>query len=170
MMQALVGSGGFLLAVLWFDLMFDVQVIGLPADGLPEEVLASISAYYHRVTTTADPMGKVVGLTMLFTVVGAALQLRNRSVPPFLRYGALVASVLPVTLAVLWIVPDAVRLGTRVDPIPVQSRLAHSILRGHVVCFASILTFCIIQIRAVSSARRGDASRGRSAQVRGGKP
>ena len=67
MPQALVGSGGFLLAVLWFDLMFDVQVIRLPAESVPEEVLASIAAYYHRVTTAADPMGRAVGLAMLFT-------------------------------------------------------------------------------------------------------
>jgi hypothetical protein len=80
--QAMVGSGGFLFAVLWFDLMFDVQVAGFPGGPLPGEILASIAAYYHRVTTAADPMGKAVGLVMIFTVVGAALQLRNRALPP----------------------------------------------------------------------------------------
>ena len=158
MVQALVGAGGFLLAVLWFDLMFDVQVVGLSATSMPEEVLASIAAYYHRVTTTADPMGKVVGLVMIFTVVGAALQLRNRAVPRFVRYGALIACALPVALAILWIVPDAVRLGLRADSIDVQARLAHSILWGHVVCLTSILAFCAIQIRAVGCTQRDDAA------------
>jgi hypothetical protein len=159
MPQALVGSGGFLLAVLWFDLMFDAQVIGLSAESVPEEVLASIAAYYHRVTTAADPMGRVVGLAMLFTVIGSAMQLRHRAIPRSVRVGAFLACVLPVTLAILWIVPDAVRLGSRGDPIAVQSRLAHSILRGHVVCFASVVTFCVIQTYAASRARPGEGPR-----------
>ena len=46
-------AAGFLLAVLWFDLMFDVQVSATPAGELPEQVLASIAGYYRRVTTTA---------------------------------------------------------------------------------------------------------------------
>jgi hypothetical protein len=156
MSQAMVGSGGFLFAVLWFDLMFDVQVVGLPGAVLPEEILASIAAYYHRVTTAADPMGKAVGLMMVFTVVGTIVQLRSRAVPRSIRYGALIAAAFPVGLAILWIVPDAVRLGWRADPIEVQSYLARSILRGHVVCLASILAFCAMQIYAVSCTRRGD--------------
>jgi hypothetical protein len=53
-MNALAASGaGFLLAVLWFDLMFDVQTRKSAANVLPSDVLASISAYYRRVTTEA---------------------------------------------------------------------------------------------------------------------
>ena len=54
-MTAFVTAGaGFLLAVLWFDLMFDVQTRRSAANVLPTEVLASISAYYRRVTTDDD--------------------------------------------------------------------------------------------------------------------
>src|SRR5262249_22775929 len=43
-------GGGFLLAVLWMDLMFDVQVLRHRRDrgDLPEDVLASIAGYYRR--------------------------------------------------------------------------------------------------------------------------
>jgi hypothetical protein len=51
-------GAGFLLAVLWFDLMFDVQTRKYTGD-LPPEVLASISAYYCRVTTEAYPMNRL---------------------------------------------------------------------------------------------------------------
>jgi hypothetical protein len=45
-MHAFAAAGiGFLLAVLWFDLMFDVQTRKYAGDLLPGEVLASISAY-----------------------------------------------------------------------------------------------------------------------------
>ena len=44
-MEAFVTAGaGFLLAVLWFDLMFDVQALG--GGVLPEDKLASIADYY----------------------------------------------------------------------------------------------------------------------------
>jgi len=47
---------GFLLAVLWMDLIFDSQVLRhRGADVLPEPVLDSISRYYHRATTTSRP-------------------------------------------------------------------------------------------------------------------
>ena len=43
-MRALASAGaGFLLAVLWFDLMFDIQVRGHVADVLPEQVRTSIA-------------------------------------------------------------------------------------------------------------------------------
>ena len=64
-MNSFVAAGaGFLLAVLWFDLMFDVQTHKHPADPLPPEVLASISSYYRRVTTEAYPMNRLVALVM----------------------------------------------------------------------------------------------------------
>src|SRR5437870_11989528 len=72
MAAVLALCAGFLLAVLWFDLMFDVQVLGRGrgADPLPEEVLASIAAYYRRVTTQARPMNYLVGVVMLVTAAG----------------------------------------------------------------------------------------------------
>ena len=46
----LTACGGFLLAVLWMDLIFDAQVLGHRRSGgeLPEPVLASIAGYYQR--------------------------------------------------------------------------------------------------------------------------
>ena len=65
-MHSFAAAGAaFLLAVLWFDLMFDVQVRGHAGGPLPPEVLASISAYYRRVTTEAWPMNRLVVLVML---------------------------------------------------------------------------------------------------------
>ena len=40
--------GGFLAAVLWFDLIFDVQVLGQPDGPLSEPILQSITGYYAR--------------------------------------------------------------------------------------------------------------------------
>src|SRR5262245_13507890 len=73
--DALVAAGaGFLLAVLWFDLMFDVQVRGKPPGDLPEPALASIAGYYRRVTTEARPMNRLVAAAMLVTLGAIAAQ------------------------------------------------------------------------------------------------
>ena len=69
-MNAFATAGvGFLMAVLWFDLMFDVQTRKHRDGLLPPEVLASISGYYRRVTTEAFPMNRLVALVMLLTLV-----------------------------------------------------------------------------------------------------
>ena len=50
MTSLITGCAGFLLAVLWMDLIFDVQVFAhrYAGDELPERVLKSLSDYYHR--------------------------------------------------------------------------------------------------------------------------
>jgi hypothetical protein len=68
-------GGGFLIAVLWFDLMFDVQVIGHPEPELPEELLASIAAYYARVTTAARPMSRLVATVMLAMLAAIVVEI-----------------------------------------------------------------------------------------------
>lgn len=146
---ALIALAGFLAAVLWFDLMFDVQVLGHRGESLPDEVLASIAAYYHRVTIAAAPMRYLVGVVMGLSVAGAALQLRFTAISQVIRYGALASAVLPVALALLRILPDAQRLATRADSLEIQSALARSILLGHAFCFVSILIFCTLQTVAV---------------------
>jgi hypothetical protein len=67
-------GAGFLLAVLWFDLMFDVQTRKYTGD-LPPEVLASISAYYRRVTTEICPMNRLVGLVMVLTLAAICAEI-----------------------------------------------------------------------------------------------
>jgi hypothetical protein len=150
--------GGFLLAVLWFDLMFDVQVLGLPPGPLPEEVLSSIAGYYRRVTTTANPMGRLVGVFMLILLAGTLRQLIRRSIPRPLSIAALVFAVPPIVLAMTRIVPNAIRLGERVDPVAVQSALARSICYEHLACIASIAVFCAIQLGAAWTVKRATSA------------
>lgn len=67
MASLITACGGFLFAVLWMDLIFDVQVLrfrSAPTD-LPEAVLASIAAYYHRATTTSRPMSRLIAIVMV---------------------------------------------------------------------------------------------------------
>src|SRR5260370_25936127 len=74
-MHSFAAAGtGFLLAVLWFDLMFDVQTRKHAGDVLPPEVLSSISAYYRRVTTEAYPMNRLVAVALLLTLAASCAE------------------------------------------------------------------------------------------------
>jgi hypothetical protein len=138
-MRALAGSGaGFLLAVLWFDLMFDVQARGHSARDVPAGVRASIAAYYARVTTASRPMNRLIALAMVTTIGASAGELVRSDLPVWRALAALVLTVVAVAIAALRTVGNAVRLGQETDDAEQQSRLVHMILRDHVVCFGAI--------------------------------
>src|SRR5262245_6037278 len=148
MSAGLASCAGFLLAVLWFDRGFDVQVRGRGGGALPEEVLASIAAYYRRVTTQARPMNLLVAFVMLVTVSGTISQLVRGTGSRPLHLLALVLCGVPIVGAGARTVPSAVRLGSRADPPEEQSRLARSICRDHLVFFPTIAAFGIIELLA----------------------
>jgi uncharacterized lipoprotein NlpE involved in copper resistance len=148
MTQILSLAGGFLLAVLWFDLMFDVQVLGAAPGVLPEETLASIAAYYARVTIDAAPMSRLVAAMMVIAVAGSLWRLVRRVPPIGLTALAFMAAAAPVALAATRVLPNVVRLGGRTDTLAVQSDLARAICWDHIACFASILLFCVLQVVA----------------------
>ena len=145
MSSILLLCGGFLLAVLWMDLMFDVQALRHRADAgaLPEVVLGSIAAYYHRVTTQARPMGHLVGAVMAVALVALAIEIVRGD-----RAGliSLPFCAGPIVLAFARVVPNAVRLGSRVDSASEQSALARAICLDHLICFGGILAFVGLQL------------------------
>jgi len=159
MQRVLAACAGFLLAVLWFDLMFDVQVLAHPtSEPLPEPVLASIAAYYRRVTSESGMSG-LVAFVMFTTFGGAAWQGLRGSGPLWRRGVAFVLGGGAIGLAILRILPDAMRLGARTDPLSVQSQLARGICTAHLACFAAIAVFLALQLAVagprVRSGREG---------------
>jgi hypothetical protein len=145
--RALASAGaGFLLAVLWFDLMFDIQVRGHRAADLPETVLASIAGYYARVTTAARPMNRLVGLAMLLTLGALIAELSSDELPVWRSTASLALTFAAVALAAGHTVPSAIRLGTRRDDAATQSRLARVILRDHVLCIGAITAVLLLQL------------------------
>jgi hypothetical protein len=145
--SAFVTAGaGFLLAVLWFDLMFDVQVLGHREGDVPESVLASISGYYRRVTTAARPMNRLVALAMVATIVAIAIQIGRGDEPAWVGWASLALAGSPILLAALRTFPRAARLGARTDAVEFQSRLARSICRDHLGCLAAIASVLAVQL------------------------
>jgi hypothetical protein len=145
--RALASAGaGFLLAVLWFDLMFDVQGRGHHETELPDDVLASIAGYYARVTTAARPMNRLVALAMLVTLGALIAELFDDELPVWRAAASLALTFAAVALAAARTVPSAVRLGARHDDTVTQSRMARSILRDHLFCVAGIVAVLLLQL------------------------
>jgi hypothetical protein len=146
----LAACGGFLCAVVWMDLIFDVQVLRhrRSTDALPEPVLASIAAYYRRATTDSRPMSRLIAAAMVVAVLGSLYRLVAGDGSLAARALALVLCAAPAGLAAVRVVPNAVRLGQRSDDRDVQSALARSICRDHWICLALIGAFTLLEIAA----------------------
>lgn len=149
--QAIAAGAGFLISVLWFDLMFDVQVLSHRSEPrVSDDTLDSIAAYYHRVTTTASPMGRLVAFVMLTLVTALIAQTVRGDVDVWVSVVSFTGAATGIGLAMVRVFGRARRLGHRDDPREVQSDLALSILRDHVVCLAGMVTLLVVQL--VSSA------------------
>lgn len=149
MSPILLICGGFLLAVLWMDLMFDVQVLeGQQRRELPEAVLSSIAAYYRRVTTLARPMGHLVGAMMLIGMLTLLLQTVRGGERRWIAVVSLFLFGVPAALGLFHVYPNAVRLGSRADSALEQSRLARAIHREHLLCLGAMLSFVVLQLLA----------------------
>jgi hypothetical protein len=137
--------GGFLLAVLWMDLIFDSQVLRHRGTvELPASVLDSIAGYYHRATTTSRPMIYLIALVMVILLGALAVQwVDSRS---WALAAATVLAGFPILLALVHTVPIAVRLGKRSGTPAELSGLARSICRDHLLCLASMSAFLVIWV------------------------
>ncbi len=152
MTPVIAAAAGFLLAVLWFDLMFDVQVLRHRHEAVaPERALASIAAYYRRVTTTASPMGRLVALVMVVLLAALIAQAAVRDVPIWLSVVSLPLAALAIGLAIVRTFGAARRLGERVDPPERQTALARAIFRDHVICLAAMAFLLAVQLLSATN-------------------
>lgn len=139
-------GGGFLLAVLWFDLMFDVQALGDHGRALTEERLSSIASYYARVTTAARPMNRLIAIVMIATLAAIVVEIVDGGVPSAVAWVSLALAGAPIGLAAAHTVPAAVRLGERRDAPDRQRARARAIAREHVLCLISIAALVTVQL------------------------
>lgn len=126
--------------------MFDVQARRRDEGEVSEDALASIAAYYARVTTAARPMNRLVAAVMLGTLAAIVVQLARGG--GWVAFASLALVVAAVGIAGGHTVPSAVRLRARRDPPAEQSRFARAILRDHLVCLALIATVIVLQLAA----------------------
>jgi hypothetical protein len=144
----LTACAGFLLAVLWMDLMFDTQA-GLRGAEPDESAVASIAAYYRRATTTSQPMGALIAVVMGVLLVCLGIEAWRGGRPNWVIIASAVLAGGPILLALLRTVPSAVRLGRSSDTPAEQSRLARAIYRDHILCLAGMAAFLLLWLAVV---------------------
>jgi hypothetical protein len=148
-MHSFAAAGAaFLLAVLWFDLMFDVQTRKHTGTPLPPEVLASISAYYRRVTTDAYPMNRLVALVMVLTLAAIGAEIVEAANPWWIGWGSIALAGSGFVPTLTRTVPNARRLGSAQDSPDAQSALARAIYRDHRFSFARMSLVLGLQLMA----------------------
>jgi hypothetical protein len=146
-MHAVATTGaGFLLAVLWFDLMFDVQVRGHEGRALPSEILDSIAAYYRRVTVEARPMNRVVSAAMLVALLAIVIEIAEGASPLWLSVISLLLLLGAIGLALMRTFRNAATLGRGAGTQEFRSRLARMIYRDHLYCLAAIVLVIGLQL------------------------
>jgi hypothetical protein len=141
---------GFMLAVLYIDLMFDVTAVPYRRTGaaLPKEVLAPITHYYGRITQ--NPY--VLMFVMLTATVCLVAEIVYDLVPRWAAYSSLFFMGLAMVAGSLKVIPTAQRLGSDKDPADVQTSLIHHMLPSHLVLLVSILLLAVIQLMAAGRA------------------
>ncbi|MEV0673734.1 hypothetical protein [Mycobacterium sp. NPDC050441] len=138
-------GSGFLIAVLWMDLIFDVQVLAhRRSSEIPEPVLASIAGYYRRATTTSRPMSLLIAAVMAILLAALAFHAFHSTGPGWLTGVLAVLAGAPIALALVRTVPNAVALGLRTGSPAEQSHLARSICRDHLLCLSGMSAFLVL--------------------------
>jgi hypothetical protein len=129
------------------DLIFDTQVLRhRGAHELPESVLDSISGYYHRATTTSRPMSYLIALVMLTLLGSLGFRWLLGDDAIWVLTASTVLAGVPILLALVRTVPNAVRLGARAGSPAELSRLARSICRDHLLCLALMSAFLVVAL------------------------
>ena len=140
---------GFMMAVLYIDLMFDVSAVPHrhAKAPLPKEVLDPIIHYYGRITQ--NPY--VLMFVMLTTVTCIGAQIVYDQAPRWAAYSSLVLMALIMLTGTLKVIPTAQRLGAGKDPEDAQTRMILGMLPFHLVLLISVLVLAMIQFRAAGS-------------------
>ena len=141
-------GAAFLICVLWFDLMFDVQVRGHDGEQVPAAALASISGYYRRVTREAWPMNRLIAVVMLLTLLIIVIEIVFGAYHWWIGWISLVAAASAIGLARFRTIPNASRLGKASDSPEEQSRLARRIYKDHLYCLAAMTLVLVLQLGA----------------------
>jgi hypothetical protein len=148
-MHAFTAAGaGFLIAVLWFDLMFDVQTRKHAGATLSAEALASISSYYRRVTIEAWPMNRLIAAVMIATLLTIVVEIVQNADHWWIGWISLAAAASAIGLARVRTIPNAARLGRAAVSLDEQTRIARVVYRDHLYCVAAIAVLLVLQLSA----------------------
>ncbi len=134
---------GFMLAVLYIDLVFDLSALPYRKTkaALPREVLESITNYYRRISK--NPW------LLIFVMITCATciiwEIRYRLVPPRIGYSSIVLFGALMLIGMLKVIPTAQRLASGKESEEKQTRLVHGLFPYHVLFLIVIISLALLQ-------------------------
>ena len=134
---------GFMMAVLYIDLMFDIMAAPYKKTNaaLPKAVLDPITHYYGRITQ--NPY--VLMFVMLTALLCIGSEILYNLVPRWAAYASLGLMLLSMVTGVAKVIPTAQRLGAGTDSEEERTRMVHSMMPFHLVLMVNILLLTAIQ-------------------------
>lgn len=152
MATATVTAGlGFLAGILWLDLIFDVQILGVGEheDLRRADTLNSVATYYRHATGGARRLDLLIAVVMVLTLAAIIVQWCDQTNPLWVSCTSLIATALPIMLAAGHTLPSAKKLAaTPPSATEERHRLARTVLRDHVVALSGIVIAIIVQLTA----------------------
>lgn len=147
LMHSWVAAGAALLfAVVWWDMVFDSQVLKHPAGKLPPEALATISSYYRRCTIDGAPTMYLPLVVMVLVLAAIVWELRTAAIAPWVGWASLALAVVAVIDVAFIAVPRAQRIGRAGEPPEVLSGLARTVFKLHAVAAACWIVVIVLQL------------------------
>ena len=134
---------GFMIAILYIDLMFDVPAVRYRRtnEPLPGEVMEMVASYYRNITR--NPY--LLMFVMLTATTCIVAELVYDLAPAWVGYTSLVCMGIGMAAGVGRVIPAAQRLGAGKDPADLRTRLVHSMFPGHILLLIAILTLALVQ-------------------------
>jgi hypothetical protein len=137
---------GFMIAILYIDLQFDL--LALPSKGsggpVPSGVLAQIATYYGVITK--NPY--LLMFVMMTALVSIITQIVYAQVPTWAGYSSLVLMLLAMGGGVVLVIPTAQRLATDKDSIDERTRMVYGMFPSHMFLLVCILSLAAVQLAA----------------------
>ena len=138
---------GFMLAVLYIDLHFDISALAFRKNkaSVPKEVLDSISSYYKRVTS--NPW--LLVFVMTTTVICVVWEIVYELVPPRVGYGSLILFAILMVIGMVKVIPAAQRLGSGKAGDEERIKLVHSLFPYHMIFLVIIATLTLLHLSTI---------------------
>lgn len=138
---------GFMIAVLYMDLVFDISALPYRKTKapLPKHILEPITTYYRYITK--NPW------LLVFVILTAAVciiaEVKFNLVPRWIGYSSMVLIGMIMLLGMLRVIPAAQRLASCKDIEEKQSSLVRSLFPCHIVLLIGVLLLAVLQFSTV---------------------
>jgi hypothetical protein len=139
---------GFMIAVLYIDLVFDASALSYrdSSEPLSAAVLGPIATYYRYITRNPYLL-----MLVMLTALGCILaQIVYGLAPRWAAYASLSVMAANMLVAVSKVIPTAKRLAGGKDEVGLQSHMVHSMLPYHLALLAAVLLLAIVQLLALA--------------------